>query len=208
MTALPVPHRTPVLADALVRSRGIATDAILVIAGVALVSVLAQVTIPLWPVPITGQTLAVLLVGATLGSRRGAVTLALYLAAGVAGVPLFAGFTGGPASILRPDFGYIIGFIASAYVIGWFAERNWDKHVWRALAGFGLASILPFVFGLPFLALILGTMGANNSLPVVLSLGFTPFIVGGICKAAIAAIIIPAAWKSLSRRGDTTGSVL
>jgi biotin transport system substrate-specific component len=188
-----------VLADAVITHQSRATNVALVVGGAAAVAVLAQVSIPLWPVPLTGQTLAVIIVGATLGARRGLAALLIYVAAGLAGLPIFADFTGGPLSVLKPSFGFIIGFIVTAYVVGLLAERNWDKKFWKALAAFSAASVIPFAFGLPYLAIVLGHLGVNNSFPAVIAAGFTPFIVGGIVKALIAAAVIPVAWRGIRK---------
>lgn len=186
--------RQPVLADRLI-SRSLATDIALVLVGAVTVGVLAQVTIPLYPVPITGQTLAVLLVGGSLGMRRGVAALGTYTMAGLAGVPWFAEFTGGPAAFLKPSFGYIVGFIVAAGVIGWLAEREWDRRPLLSLAGFALASLVPFVFGLPYLALVTG----QHDVTTVLSLGLYPFIAGGVVKWLIAAAVFPVAWKLIRK---------
>ncbi len=125
----PAPHR--VLADVIARpssrGRALAVDVTLVLAGVLLVALLAKVAVPMWPVPITGQTLGVILVGTALGARRGAAALLTYMLAGLAGLPVFAGLTAGPAYVLSPSFGFIIGFIPAAFLAGWFAERAWDR---------------------------------------------------------------------------------
>jgi len=191
----------PVLADRLV-ARGAAADVALVLGGVAVVSALAQVQVPLWPVPVTGQTLGVMLVGASLGARRGALSLATYLVLGVAGLPIFAEFSGGPLSVLKPSFGFVIGFVLAAAVIGWLSEREWDKKWWRSAAAFFLASLIPFAVGLPYLAVVLGSLGLPNDLPSVLGAGLYPFIVGGIAKWLIAAAALPLAWRGLKRIGD------
>jgi len=99
--------------------------------------------------------------------------------------------------VLKPSFGFIIGFVFAAFLAGWLAERNWDKKFWLALLGFILASIVPFVFGVPYLAVVLGNMGLDNSFGAVMAAGVTPFIVGGVVKALIAAIAIPLAWKGV-----------
>ena len=198
MSALAVPARRPVLADALAPHRTMLRDALLVLAGVVVVAVLAQVTIPLPLVPITGQTLGVLLVGAALGSRRGAAALATYMVAGLAGAPVFAEFTGGPAMLLSPSFGFVIGFVPAAFLAGWFAERAWDRRPVLAMAGFVAASAVPFLVGVPYLAMILNAvMGADAGLGDVLAAGLWPFIPGGLVKAALAAVLIPAAWKGV-----------
>lgn len=188
----------PVLADALVRRRTLLTDAALVAAGVLVVAVLAQLSIPLKPVPITGQTLGVILVGAALGSRRGATALFSYAVVGLAGAPVFAEFSGGPAMLTAPSFGFILGFIPSAFVAGWMAERAWDRKFGLAFAGFALASALPFLIGVPFMAYILNAvMGMGLDVQGILEVGLYPFIPGGIFKAAVAAGLIPAAWKGV-----------
>ena len=134
------PSRRRVLADVIARpssrARAFAVDAALVLAGAAVVALLAQVEIPLWPVPITGQTLGVIIVGAALGAWRGAAALTTYMVLGLAGLPVFAGLTGSLAAIAKPSFGFVIGFIFSAFVAGWFAERAWDRRPALAFVGF------------------------------------------------------------------------
>ncbi|WP_420362195.1 biotin transporter BioY [Curtobacterium aetherium] len=188
-----------VLADRL-RTHGLATDAALVAGGALFTAVLAQVEVPMWPVPVTGQTLAVVLVGATLGARRGVLSMLVYAIAGLAGAPFFADMNGGLQALALPSFGYVIGFIPAAGVVGWLARRNWDRHVGRATAAFLLASAIPFVTGLPYLAVALGQLGAPNDLQSVLAAGLYPFIVGGIAKALIAAGVLPLVWKAVGRR--------
>ena len=198
MSAIAVPARRPVLADALAPHRTRLQDAGLVLAGVGVVALLAQVTIPLPLVPITGQTLGVILVGAALGSRRGAAALLTYLLIGLAGAPVFAEFSGGPASVLSPSFGFLLGFVPAAFVAGWFAERAWDRTPLLAMAGFVAASAVPFLFGVPYLAMILdAVMGVELGLGGVLAAGLWPFIPGGLVKAAMAAVLIPAAWRGV-----------
>lgn len=193
-----VPVRRPVLVDAILPRAGAMTDVALVLAGAALVALLAQVTIPLPIVPITGQTLGVLVVGAALGARRGAAALTTYMLAGLAGLPVFAGFTGTIAAVATPSFGFILGFIPAAFLAGWFAERTWDRRPWLAMVGFVAASIVPFLVGVPYMAYILNVvMGAGYDLGGIIAVGVTPFIAGGLVKAAIAAIVIPAAWRSV-----------
>ena len=198
MSAIAVPAHRPVLADVLAPHRTRLQDAGLVVAGVGVVSLLAQVTIPLPLVPITGQTLGVILVGAALGSRRGAAALLTYLLIGLAGAPVFAEFSGGPASVLSPSFGFLLGFVPAAFVAGWFAERSWDRTPLLAMAGFVAASAVPFLFGVPYLAMILDVvMGAELGLGGVLAAGLWPFIPGGLVKAAMAAVLIPSAWRGV-----------
>lgn len=188
-----------VLADRL-RTHGLATDAALVAGGALFTAAMAQLEVPMWPVPITGQTLAVVLVGATLGARRGMLSLLVYAVAGLAGAPFFADMQGGLQALTLPSFGYVIGFIPAAGLVGWLARRNWDRNVGRAAVAMLLASAIPFVTGLPYLAVALGQLGAPNDVQSVLTAGLYPFIVGGVAKALIAAGILPLAWKAVGRR--------
>jgi biotin transport system substrate-specific component len=206
MSAIAAPSSRRVLADVIARpsarARAFALDAALVVTGAAVVAVLAQVSIPLWPVPVTGQTLGVIVVGAALGSRRGAAAMITYMVVGLAGLPVFADFTGTIAAVAKPSFGYVIGFIFAAFVAGWFAERQWDRRPALAFLGFGVASLMPFLFGIPYLAFILNVvMGADLTFLQILEAGLFPFIVGGIIKAGLAALLIPGAW-ALVRRAD------
>jgi biotin transport system substrate-specific component len=196
-----------VLADVIARPssrlRALTLDAALVVSGAAAVALLAQVEIPLWPVPITGQTLGVIVVGAALGARRGAAALTTYLIAGLAGLPVFAGFTGSVAALAKPSFGFIVGFVFAAFLAGWFAQREWDRRPVLAFAGFAAASVVPFVFGIPYMALILDVvMGLEYSAGELLEMGLLPFVLGGVVKAALAAALIPGVW-ALVRRADS-----
>lgn len=199
MSSIAAPSHRRVLADLIARPRAraqaIASDVALVLAGAALVALLAKVSFFIGPIPITGQTLGVIIVGAALGSRRGAASLTTYLLVGLAGLPVFAGPVAGPAYVLSPSFGFLVGFIPAAFVAGWFAERAWDRKPWLAFAGFVAASIIPFLIGVPYLALILATvLGVDITLASVLDAGVWPFIVPGLIKAAFAALLVPAAW--------------
>lgn len=188
----------PTLVDRVV-ARSWATDIALVIAGTALVAVLAQVAIQLWPVPITGQTLAVLLVGAGLGAARGAASLTLYALLGAVGLPIYSEASSGWSVLIGPTGGYIIGFIASAAIVGWAAERAWDRGWYKPIITFIGGSLVVFAIGLPWLAVSLGQLGLPNDLQSVLVAGFYPFIIGGLIKAAIAAALLPALWAAADR---------
>lgn len=184
-----------VLADHLVTSRSAAANIALIGAGAATVALLAQVEIPMWPVPITGQTLGVMLVGATLGAWRGAAALLTYLVAGLAGLPVFAGLTGGIASVAKPSFGFIIGFVFAAALIGWLAQRNWDRRPLLSLVAFFGASLVPFVFGVPYMCVALEQLGTDMNFALAMQYGVTPFIIGGIVKWLLAAALLPLAWR-------------
>ncbi len=183
----------PTLVDRIF-TRRLATDVVLVAAGAAFVSLAAQLTIPMVPVPITGQTLAVLLVGASLGAVRGAISLALYAVLGVVGLPVFSEGAHGLGIIGGPTGGYIIGFIAAAALTGWLAQREWDHKILKAIAAFGAGTVVTFAFGLPWLAAVL-----QLDLADTLRFGLYPFIVGGIIKALLAAGFIRLAWFGVDR---------
>ncbi len=193
MTNLSLAMGRPTLADRLF-ARGIVTDLILVCAGAALVSIAAQIEVPLWPVPITGQTLAVLLVGSAYGALRGTLSMVLYAALGVLGLPVFSGAASGTSVLLGPTGGYIIGFIFAAAFTGWIAQRSWDRKILRSIAGFLGGSAVTFAIGLPWLAFSLGL-----NLQQTLEGGLYPFIIGGIIKALLAAGIITLSWNYFER---------
>lgn len=183
----------PTLADHVV-PRGLVTDIALVAGGAALTGLLAQVAIPLWPVPITGQTLAVLLVGSTLGASRGALAMLAYAVAGVAGIPWFSDTGHGIGVLLGSSGGYIVGFVLAAALTGWLAQRQWDRRFLHAAVTFLAGSGVVFLVGLPWLAVVTGA-----DLQQTLAWGLWPFIPGGIIKALIAAAIIPAVWQGVRR---------
>jgi biotin transport system substrate-specific component len=148
-------------------------------------------------VPVTGQTLAVLLVGATLGAVRGALAMVAYAVVGIVGVPWFSEAESGWQVIAGPTGGYIIGFVLSAFLVGWLSERHWDRRLLKALALFLGGSVAVFAIGLPWLSFVLGT-----DLATTLEYGLWPFIIGGIIKALLAAGLLPLAWwgaEKLSR---------
>jgi biotin transport system substrate-specific component len=194
MSTLSLPVGRPTLADRLI-TRSVLTDVMLVAGGAAFTGLLAQVAVPLWPVPITGQTLAVLLVGSTLGALRGVLAMVAYAVLGIVGVPWFSDASSGLQVIAGPTGGYIIGFIIAAGLTGWLAQRQWDRRVVGAFASFMAGTVVTFAVGLPWLAASLGL-----TLQQTLEAGLYPFIIGGIIKALIAAGIIPLAWKLTDRR--------
>lgn len=203
MTALAQPRQVRVLADTFTASskqRALILNVALIAAGALIVGAFAQIEVPLWPVSITGQTLAVIVVGAALGAKRGAAALTTYMLGGLAGIPWFAGFTGGPLAVLKPSFGFVIGFIGAAWVAGWFAERAWDRKPLMGMVGFTLASVVPFLVGVPYMAYIVNVyLGNGLSFGQILEAGVTPFIIGGLIKAALAAVLIPLAWKGVQK---------
>jgi biotin transport system substrate-specific component len=186
-----------VLADLL--PGALARDALLVAGAAGFIGLLAQISIHLsfTPVPITGQTLGVLLAGTALGWRRAGAALLLYAVAGVAGVPWFAAHSSGYASA---SFGYIIGFLVAAVLCGYLAERGADRSVLRSVPAMLAAEVVIYAFGLTWLAIDLH-LGASATIAA----GLTPFLAGDAIKAALAAGLLPAAWWLAGRRGDVSG---
>lgn len=170
-------------------------DVTLIVGGSLVVALSAQIAVPLAfsPVPITGQTLAVLLVGALMGSVRGGVVMLLYLAEGVAGLPVFAGGGAGAAHLLGPTGGYLVGFVAAATVTGYLAERGWDRRIGTTVAAMLLGTVAIYAVGLAWLGLFTGTEN-------LLAMGLYPFVPGAIVKIIVAAALVPQGWKLLDLR--------
>lgn len=168
-------------------------DLLLVAAGALLVALLAQVRIPLpfTPVPLTGQTFGVLLVGAALGSKRGFAALGLYTGLGLVGAPVFAGGASGLGYALGPTGGYLFGFILSAYIIGLLAERGLERDIRTSLLPFAVGTVIIYVLGAGGLAFYVGPQAA-------IAKGVLPFLPGDLLKLVLAALTLPAAWR-LSR---------
>lgn len=187
------PH--PPLALILRPSGGLVRDIILILAGSVFVALMAQVSVPLpfTPVPVTGQTLGVALVGALLGSKRGTLALLTYLAEGAAGLPVFAGGARGLDKFAGPTGGYLIGFLVAAFVVGWLCEKGWDRRFLSAVPAFLLGDSMVFLFGLPWLARFVGT-------EKVFAMGLIPFIPGDIIKVILAALVVTGLWPSVKRK--------
>ncbi|GAA2936886.1 biotin transporter BioY [Streptomyces thioluteus] len=193
--AVAAPRTGTVLADLLPASSARVRDAALVVGGAALTGVAAQLTVPVpgSPVPVSGQTFAALLVGTALGARRGFLSLALYAVAGVAGMPWFAEAKSGAAF---PSFGYVLGMLLAATVVGALARRGGDRSVLRTAGTMALGSAIIYAVGVPYLALAL-----HVSFGQAVALGLTPYLIGDAVKAALAMGALPAARKWLERRG-------
>jgi biotin transporter BioY len=182
------------LIDAAISRTGFLWDAVLVIGFACLTAAFAQISFWIGPVPITGQTFAVLLSGALLGSRRGSLSQLSYLAIGAAGVPYWFALGGPPgiARLIGPTGGYLFGFVAVAFVVGWLAEREWDRRVWTAIPAMLAGETVLYIFGLLWL---LHFVPAGK----VLQVGFYPFVVGDLFKVAAAALALPSGWLILRR---------
>lgn len=169
-------------------------DITLVAGGSLLIALLSQIRIPLpfTPVPITGQTLGVLLAGAMLGRIRGTFTVVVYLGQGAAGLPFFAGGAAGLTHLMGPTGGYLFGFIGGAYVTGILAEKGWDRKPGTTVVAMILGNVAIFAVGLTWLGLYTRSYD-------VFSLGLFPFIPGDIIKIGLAAVLLPYGWKWLDR---------
>jgi biotin transport system substrate-specific component len=199
MSTLSIAYGRPTLADRIF-SRGLVTDIILIAAGTALTSILAQIAIPLWPVPLTGQTFSVLFVGATLGVTRAVLSMLLYLAIGLLGLPIFAPQADGShitgiAALLGPTGGYLIGFILAAAFVGWLAQREWDRKWLRTLLAFLGGTVLIYAIGLPWLYHALVGFNVADPVQATLKGGLYPFLIGDAIKAILAAVILPLVWR-------------
>ena len=185
----------PVAGSALVR------NVVLAVAGSLLVAGAAQISIPMWPVPMTLQTLAVLGIGGAYGARLGFATLALYALEGAAGLPFFAGGQAGlyKDGALISSGGYIIGFILAAALVGWLAEKGWGSSPFKmALAAFigGAALYIPGLIWLAAWAAQVKGMAVADAIPAAISWGFTPFLAGDAIKALIAGLGIGSVMKA------------
>ena len=167
--------------------------ALLTVLGSLFLALCAQVQVPLWPVPMTMQTFGVLLLGMAFGARLGAATVALYLLEGAAGLPVFAGFSGGLPVLSGPTGGYLFGFVIAAWLVGALAERGWDRGVLTTALAMLFGNVVLYVPGLIWLAGFVG--GAEEAFAA----GLAPFWIGDLLKVALAAGLLPSAWW-LTRR--------
>ena len=176
-----------------------ARDVALVVAGALFIYLTSKVVIPVAgsPVPITGQTFGVLLVGGALGLRRGAVAVALYVLLGVVGLPFFAEGKGGLTIIWGATGGYLIGFILAGAVVGRLAELGWDRKIGGALGAMVVGSAVIYAVGLPWLKVVTGM-----TVEETIAAGLTPFLIGDTIKIILAAVLFPAAWWIVGRRPD------
>ncbi len=170
--------------------------AVLLVAGAALLTLSAKVKVPFYPVPMTMQTFAVLVIGAAYGWRLGAAAVLLYLAQGAVGLPVFADTPErglGLAYMMGPTGGYLVGFVASAAFVGWLAERGWDRSVTWLFVAMALGHALVFAFGIAWLAVHVGWAKAW-------ALGVAPFYLATVLKTVLGAVTLPLAWTMLGRR--------
>ena len=207
--------RSPVLADLIAPSRidsvrDFLLNAAMVLGGAAFVALLSQITLPTVPVPVTAQTLGVIVVGSALGASRGTISMLVYVALGFF-LPIYAdgasGTVGEIGSVAGATGGYLIGFIVAAGVVGWLSERGDDRRVITALGSYVVGLLIIFAFGLVGLklaapSLVEAGFMASASWSTVIEEGFTIFIGWEVLKAVVAALLLPAAWKIADSRKD------
>jgi len=182
-------YATPAtLSDAVLAPVDLAKRAALVVGFSLLTALSAQIAIPLYPVPITGQTFAVLLTGALLGSRLGALAMFAYLAEGAAGLPFFRNGNGGVPYMFAETGGYLFAYPVAAFVTGLLAERGWDRKFLTAAAAMAIGSVVILVGGWLWLSRFVGPEQA-------FTLGVARFLVGDVVKIALAAAVLPTGWK-------------
>ena len=183
------------LSKALLARQSLLTQILLVLGGSLVVAMSAQVSVPMFPVPMTLQTLAISIIGLTYGSRLAAATLIAYLAEGAIGLPVFAGGGAGAAYMMGPTAGFLWGFVGMAWLTGSLVERGFDRGFGKLFAAAIIPAALLFVPGVGVLMAVTG-MAAGKAIAV----GLTPFIVGALVKAAIAALTVTGGWAALRAR--------
>jgi biotin transport system substrate-specific component len=169
-----------------------AYDMLCVLAGSLFLALMAQLSIRLWfsPVPLSLQSFAVLMLGALLGSKRGALAIVAYLAEGALGLPFFAGGSAGIAALIGPTGGYLLGFILCAFLVGYLLERGWKRSYAMTIAALSLGTAVILFTGAFWLSFFVGGQNA-------LTMGIYPFLIGDLLKIGAAASLIPTGWKLL-----------
>jgi biotin transport system substrate-specific component len=175
---------------------GIARGVILIALGSALLTLSAKINLPLPYVPMTLQTLVVLMIGAAYGWRLGTATVLAYLAEGAVGLPVFAGPVGGLAPLLGPTAGYLLGFVIAAFITGWLSERGWDRSVPLLFVAMAVGHIVILGCGFAWLA-----FGMKLGVEKAWSVGVAPFVAASLIKNALGAVLVPALRRGLDRRG-------
>ena len=191
--------RQSVLADALWPEQGAAVvlrQVMLVLLGILALTIAAKIRVPMWPVPVTMQTFAVLTIGAVYGRGLGLATLLGYLAVGALGVAVFTGADAGLAYMAGPTGGYLVGFAVAAFVVGHLAERGWSRSVAGMVGALLIGNAVIYAFGLPWMAYL---FVAEHGWPWVLQYGMTNFLPGDAVKLMLAALLVPGLWSVASR---------
>jgi biotin transport system substrate-specific component len=181
----------------------IVTAIVLVLVGTAILTLSAKIQVPFWPVPMTLQTFAIMAIAAAYGSRLAVATVLAYLAEGFVGLPVDAGAGAGPVYFLGPTGGYLVGFLAAAWIVGAAADRGWDRSVPKLFGAMIVADIVVFVLGFLWLAwfaqLSSGAQGIGAA--KAFAGGVVPFLLGDLLKIVLAGLAVPAVWRLVERRG-------
>ncbi|MEQ8443500.1 MAG: biotin transporter BioY [Alphaproteobacteria bacterium] len=202
MATATVGHAT--LADAVWQSEGqarIVRNIVLILAGTALMAISARINVPMWPVPMTMQTFAVLVIAMAYGWKLAGATLVAYLAEGALGLPVFAS-GGGIAYFAGPTTGYLFGFLVAAVAVGWLAEKGWDRSPVSTFVANAIGTAIIFVLGVSWLTgflAITNTMAFADAFGAAMTNGLTPFLFGALVKISLAAAVLPLLWKILPR---------
>ena len=175
---------------------GVLRTVILIALGTALLTLSAKINLPLPYVPMTLQTLVVLVIGAAYGWRLGGTTVMVYLAEGASGLPVFAGPVGGLAPLLGPTAGYLVGFVAAAFTTGWLSERGWDRSMPLLFVAMGAGHIIILAAGFAWLV-----FGMKLGFEKAWLVGIAPFVAASVIKNALGAALVPAIRRILDRRG-------
>lgn len=189
----PAPRTAP-LAVALVGDDSALRRLMLVLFGSLLVAASAQVSVPMWPVPMTLQTLAISVIGLTMGARLAAATLVVYLGQGAMGLPVFAGGAAGLPYMMGPTGGFLLGFVAVAWLTGFIAERGFGRGLGRLFIAAYVPALLLFIPGVLWLWAI-----TPLDLERAIMAGAVPFQLGGLVKSVLAAVIVAGGWQALRR---------
>jgi biotin transport system substrate-specific component len=181
---------------AVVPRTGLLADAVLILGGALFLALCAQISfdLPFTPVPITLQTFGVLLIGAAYGTWRGGITAAVYLLMGIVGLPVYADRTHGLDVVLGATGGYLIGFVVAAAVVGWLAQRQWDRRFSSAVAAMLTGTVIIYLFGLIWLK-----QDQGLDLATTLEYGLYPFVPGDLLKLYLAGALLPGAWRLVRR---------
>lgn len=175
-------------------------DVAVVVGGSLLISLCAQLAIG-WPVPVTGQTFAVLMIGALLGTRRASLSVLLYIVEGALGLPVFAHGRSGFTVLLGQTGGYLVGFVFAVYVVGLLSERGWDRRIGTTVVAMLFGNLVIYAFGLLWLYCLVFMGKLSISVHKILTVGLYPFIPGDLLKIALASILLPSGWKLLGLIG-------
>ncbi len=177
------------------QSLNLAREVGLVLGGSLLIALGAKLSVPLLPVPATFQSFAVVLVAAVLGSRRGMLAALTYLAEGLVGLPVFAMPIAGPAYFFGPTAGYLLSFPIAAWLVGFLAERGWDRKFVTTILALAAGQALILAGGFAWLS---KSVGAHTAFAT----GVVPFLLGDALKSALAALALPAGWRIVGRRAS------